>query len=515
MPRTGPSLAHILATTVVVILLAALTLAVHACEIPVYHYALENWEPDPWEVFVFHRGELSASERRAVDLLRTAADHRQGHGNLIVKTVDLNTNRDAMMVQRWGEQGTSELPWVAAYYPQVHRIPDPAWSGPLKQADLTALVDSPLRQKIASELASRVTASWILLESGDRGKDNAVAALLERELSRLEDTLVLPVLEGWGPDGEANTPEDVDFTLHRLSRDSAEERMLVNMLLHSEPDLTTEFANEPLAFPIYGRGLILYALAGPGINEWTIAQAAEFLTGPCSCQVKASNPGTDLLVQLDWDSKVRHTARERMPPPSGMAGFQGRAEDAERRLAELGQESEPTTGGTTRTPTAERTTDRTARAPSSEPRASEPRTSSPSRSTASRPERGSRETPRVPELTDESDSPAEAASPSPDQTEAGEPLGPPDPDQASAQMEDDIDAAGEPDIDSDDLDDMFDDDAAATLTTNGDSDSGGGYAGLLAILGLIAAAITAAVTAIVLRSRQKGVSGEDHERIPT
>jgi len=68
------------------------------------------------------------------------------------------------------------------------------------------------------------------------------------------------------------------------------------------PNLTTKYAREPLAFPIYGRGLILYALVGAGINPWTISEAASFVTGPCSCEVKAGNPGTDMLLTLDWDA---------------------------------------------------------------------------------------------------------------------------------------------------------------------------------------------------------------------
>jgi len=156
----------------------------------------------------------------------------------------------------------------------------------------------------------------VLLESGNRGKDNAAAALLEKELRRLEETLALPVLDGWGQTGTAREPLQVKFTLYRLSRDDPDEQMLVDMLLHSEPDLTTKYAREPLAFPIYGRGLILYALVGAGINPWTISEAASFVTGPCSCEVKAGNPGTDMLLTLDWDAHVTRTAYETLPPPT-------------------------------------------------------------------------------------------------------------------------------------------------------------------------------------------------------
>ena len=523
MTRTGSDAGRgvaALAGIAVLALCLSLTGSVQACEIPVYHYALENWEPDPWDVLVFHRGELSSSERAAVELMRNAADHRQGHGNLIVQTVDLAANPDAIMMQRWGEQGTGQLPWVAAYYPAVRRISQPAWAGPLKTADVRALLDSPLRQKISRELASRVTTSWVLLESGDRGKDNAAWRLLERELRRLEETLVLPVLEGWGPDGAANEPEDVKFTMHRLSRDTSAERMLVNMLLHSEPDLATDFAHEPLVFPIYGRGLILYALAGAGINEWTITQAAEFVTGPCSCQVKASNPGTDLLVQRNWDAEIRQTARERMPPPSGLAGFQARAEEVERRLGEADRARGSTTEAAGTASRQQGATEVRAPVTGSEPRASTPRVTEP-RSPA-------RTAPSPPQQSAGADSPGPTADPRPasgpehldGEPGSGEPLGPPDPDQITSpdsesaagdgSTGDDVDYEPQP------FDELGGEDPMAATLTPGDSDKNRGVAGLVAMLGLIAAGITALGAAIVLRTRQNAaVKDDDHERIAT
>ncbi|TWW12353.1 hypothetical protein E3A20_01920, partial [Planctomyces bekefii] len=44
-----------------------------------------------------------------------------------------------------------------------------------------------------------------------------------------------------------------------------------------------------------GRGRVLYALVGDGIAEGTIAAACDFLTGPCSCQVK--EPFSNLFPQ--------------------------------------------------------------------------------------------------------------------------------------------------------------------------------------------------------------------------
>ena len=40
--------------------------AVLACQIPVFRYALERWQPDPYEVVVIHRGSLSPEHARFV-----------------------------------------------------------------------------------------------------------------------------------------------------------------------------------------------------------------------------------------------------------------------------------------------------------------------------------------------------------------------------------------------------------------------------------------------------------------
>jgi hypothetical protein len=45
----------------------------------------------------------------------------------------------------------------------------------------------------------------------------------------------------------------------------------------------------------------LLPLIGAGITPQNIQEAAGFLAGPCSCEVKEQNPGFDLLVGTDWD----------------------------------------------------------------------------------------------------------------------------------------------------------------------------------------------------------------------
>ncbi|MHC4505258.1 MAG: hypothetical protein ACYTFI_18295, partial [Planctomycetota bacterium] len=122
------------------------------------------------------------------------------------------------------------------------------------------------------------------------------------------------------------------FSTLNLSRKDPREQLLVKMLTGTEKDLK-DFAAEPMAFPVFGRGRALWALVGKGINEDNIAETCIFLVGPCSCQVKARNPGVDLLLTVDWESgEVEPLVAEVPLPPlqslSGLAAAEKPAEPA-------------------------------------------------------------------------------------------------------------------------------------------------------------------------------------------
>ena len=91
---------------------------------------------------------------------------------------------------------------------------------------------------------------------------------------------------------------EVVFSMVRVGRSDPDEQFLVASLLRSEPDLLG--SDEPMAFAVFGRGRILWALIGGGINEDTIHKACEFICGPCACVVKGENPGVDMLLSADW-----------------------------------------------------------------------------------------------------------------------------------------------------------------------------------------------------------------------
>jgi hypothetical protein len=157
-----------------------------------------------------------------------------------------------------------------------------------------------------------------MLDSGDAVRDGATAKLLQDRLDYLMSIMSLPELDQLDiANGLVSVSQGdlrLEFSLLRISRNDAAENTFTQMLLSTEPDLAA--VREPIVFPIFGRGRALYALVGKGIQAETIEQAATFLIGKCSCQVKEQNPGTDLLLTADWNALAKASPLQKRELPS-------------------------------------------------------------------------------------------------------------------------------------------------------------------------------------------------------
>jgi len=292
---------------------AAIGCRAQACDIPVFRYALERWPSAPYELFVLHRGPLSASDRDIARHLGASENGPSLHGNISVRLTDMARASGAPLVRLWEEAGRPELPCLILRYPRQSGIDRIAWSGPLTAESVRVLVDSPARREISRRLLAGHSAVWVLLTSGDADKDAAAQALLNRRLSKIEQTLKLPAPLAGTLAGQTSRPEagapplQIRFSFLSVSPTDAAESVLVGMLLRSEPDLGN-YAADPMAFPVYGRGRALYALVGGGLTEENISEACQFLAGPCFCEAKALSPGIDLVMATDWDAALEGSA---------------------------------------------------------------------------------------------------------------------------------------------------------------------------------------------------------------
>lgn len=303
MFRTRATATASLLITFLVVFYAAATLMTSACSVPVFRYALERWPAAPYELKLLCEGQLNDAEQALVS--RLSEKSADAFPNLSVRVLDRHAAPAEGLPGRVPIPEATPLPALLLQYPEESALRGVVWSGPFSESNLRQLVDSPLRRRIVQLLVQGDAAVWVLLESGNAESDNAAARLLQTQLKAHEQTLVLPALESAdGAENLARTNElKVTFSLVRLARNDPEEELLVRLLLNSEDDLNGMV--EPMAFPIYGRGRVLYALVGEGISAENIDEACGFLTGPCSCVIKELNPGVDLLMSASWDRAIR------------------------------------------------------------------------------------------------------------------------------------------------------------------------------------------------------------------
>jgi hypothetical protein len=226
--------------------------------------------------------------------------------NITVHYVDAEKKKRQVEGNTLRDGAYPDQPQMTVYFPLGTYNREPFWRKPLTKDAVKELVDSPLRKDIARRLLGGDSVVWILLGSGNRQKDDEAAELLREQLSGLQDTLKLP---GFPTAADENISFSENalmlrpaFSLVNLRRDDPEEAFLVASLLRTEQGLLE--IHEPMVFPVFGRGRVLYALTGRGINKGNIAQTCRFLCGPCACEVKAINPGGDLLITAGWDEVI-------------------------------------------------------------------------------------------------------------------------------------------------------------------------------------------------------------------
>ncbi|MDX1925347.1 MAG: hypothetical protein SFV81_02440 [Pirellulaceae bacterium] len=276
-----------------------------ACKVPVFRYALERWNADKYQVLVIHNGSLSATSQAMVSRLQSP---QLGSGmNLEMQLKPAHEVREKRLLELWKNRTDSSQPLMVVLFPKTAaEIPDRVLlAQPLTEANVDRLLHSPLRKQLAERLSSGQTSVWIFVRSGNEAKDTAALKVLNDRIAANVQRLSVPTAQELEIEPKVlaknKIPLRIDFSVLELSREDERESFLMNALMKSEVDLD---ASEPMAFPVFGRGRVLYALVGAGIMPETIDTACQFMAGPCSCQVKNQNPGFDLLIDSDWDTTV-------------------------------------------------------------------------------------------------------------------------------------------------------------------------------------------------------------------
>jgi hypothetical protein len=272
-----------------------------SCSTPVFRYALERWKPDPYKGIFIYRGKITERDRALLQRLEQATMDPESSANLLVREVEISSFSEERLKALLMGPIPQRLPALAIWYPDQMGKKAPLWILELPSATATTLTNSPKREQLAESLINGDSIVWIFIPSGDRAKDEKARSLIQQELDvALNAWTKMPfyVLAG---SGQKRLP--YRFSILTLLRADPEESFLLDMLLNSEPDLH-EHKNEPMVFPVFGRGRLLGCLFGDYISAKNIQDVVSFLAGSCSCEVKAMNPGIDLLLSAFWDRVV-------------------------------------------------------------------------------------------------------------------------------------------------------------------------------------------------------------------
>lgn len=283
-----------------------------SCSVPVFRYALERWRPDPYKGIFIYRDAVSEKDQALLEKLETAARNAESPLNLIIRKVDVSTFSKNKLRDLLQGPIPDNLPILVIWYPDQMGKNPPIWAEKLTPSLVNGILQSPKRRQLAESLIKGDSVVWVFIPSGNRGKDEKALSVIRKEL---DDALAqfrktpFSVLSGG-----ARKQLSYGFPILTLSPDDPAERIFIETLLKSESDLY-EYTDEPMVFPVFGRGRVLGCLFGEYITAQRINEATAFLAGACSCEVKGLNPGTDLLVAAPWDMVVMNAFVEDTPLP--------------------------------------------------------------------------------------------------------------------------------------------------------------------------------------------------------
>ena len=257
--------------------------AASACTIPVFRYALDRWEADPFRLVV---PKAWATDRERVKLL-----------------VPLRGNGLAnVLVEESEDPALDRAEWL---FPHDDAVVS---EGPLDVDTLAAVLDSPVRRELIRRILQGDSVVWVVATKA--GGESEVERIASR-LRFLEQVAELPAQNPDDPDSQLGPGPDLKlkFSVLPLSLEDPAERHFAAMLAGP---VHADFVKDgiPFAAPVFGRGRVLGAWSLEELDDLMIEDTSLFLTGRCSCRVKNENPGWDLLLKVDWEAALAFVGEE-------------------------------------------------------------------------------------------------------------------------------------------------------------------------------------------------------------
>lgn len=270
-----------------------------ACDVPVYEYALLHWPRQDYTVYYLHDGTEATADAEVNGLLRNVAAGKEGQANLRFTALDASLGladltpeaRDVL-----GNNAEATRPRHLVVSPKGRTI----FSGRLTVADVRDLLTSPKTTALADMLSRGAPGVVLVLTDSDEAQNRAALETVQSALNAAKDA-------------------KARSGLLEVLRQDPQERWLVRQLLTVEADL--EAIRGPMVFGAFGRCHVTEPYLGKGINRANLTALAEFMNGPCTCEIKAANMGLDLISDRDWEAQVSGGAKPRPLEPPGYVTF--------------------------------------------------------------------------------------------------------------------------------------------------------------------------------------------------
>lgn len=290
---------------------------VHACSLPVFRYALENWEDDNHILFLPADASEEVIEKWRALKKRVAVEFD-------IEQADSDDGRPPGLYLSNGMGlwlSYEELGVKGTQFPTDEQM-EKKWSNASSLKVINGLLSGD--------------SIVFLISGGDEAARQAAEKKIRPRVATLLEyiTLAEDVVESWK---NFHSPPDEFYSPPRGHVSSAVPLgMAVSFvqLASNEPlakqvraMFTIEQAHEDklgkaetvFVTAVFGRGRAIPICADDEITNSIIDQILYFVTGSCSCKIKEENPGYDLQLPIYWDdhlwestSKIKHASEHRI-----------------------------------------------------------------------------------------------------------------------------------------------------------------------------------------------------------
>ncbi len=276
-----------------------------ACSVPVFRYALEYWQPDPYQIILNYNPLQSNNFKK------------------IVKEINKHSNNRSFIVKKTKRSQANQ--GIILKYPANTKIKNNIYEDSLTVENFEKIIKSPARQKLIDKITGGDSLVFLILEGDNHNQNNRISKTILKNISILENEIKLPHELSDIPKEDLSIYDtNIIFKLSmmRLSKTNSEEKVFINVLTKSLPEKIYK-KSEPIVFPIFARGRMIGAILEKDLNTETLRRLCEYIAGECSCEIKSRNPGFDTFIPVGWNlEKMKSLISEViLPPLSGFSEF--------------------------------------------------------------------------------------------------------------------------------------------------------------------------------------------------